>query len=88
MLLPHLYCFILSTEHIRYVWWPANLPDQEDSKAQKTSSSSRFQQGLNCSYHSGSLHPVIFFANKYPNYHYHGAYSNNTPCCREIVIVW
>lgn len=38
---------------------------------------------LNCSYHSGSLHPIIFFAHKSPNYHYYGAYTDNTPCCTE-----
>lgn len=87
MLLPfHLHFFILSTCPLPLCTMTSEPSTQEDSEFRRDSSSSGFQQGLDCSYHSGSLRPVIFFANKSSNYHYYGAYSDkHSPLHRETV---
>lgn len=84
MLLPfHLHFFILSTCPLPLCTMTSEPSTQQDSEFRRDSSSSGFQQGLDCTYHSGGLRPVIFFANKSSNHHYYGAYSDNTPRCTE-----
>lgn len=63
------------------------INDLRTFHTERTQLESFSQVGLNCSYYSGSLHPVIFFANKRPNYHYYRAYNDNIPCCKEKLSV-